>query len=116
MRPLRIAILDIVELPTRALWARVMNANFASIMPQVLGVWCERAGHRVSYACYTGFGDPVAEVPPDVDILFIGAFTQAAHFAYALSNLFRQRGVVAGSGGRLPVSSQLVWNSRRIWS
>ena len=78
MRPLRIAILDIVELPTRALWARVMNANFASIMPQVLGVWCERAGHRVSYACYTGFGDPVAEVPPDVDLLFIGAFTQAA--------------------------------------
>lgn len=99
MRRLRIGILDIVELPTRALWARVMNANFASIMPQVLAVWCERAGHRVTYACYTGFGDPVAELPPDIDLLFIGAFTQAAHFAYALSNLFRQRGVVTALGG-----------------
>ena len=35
--------------------ARVMNANFASIMPQILGVWCEELGHDVTLVCYTGF-------------------------------------------------------------
>ena len=99
MRQLHIGILDIVEIPTTALWSRVMNANLASIMPQVIGVWCEQAGHRVSYSCYTGFGDVLAELPPDLDLLFIGAFTQAAHFAYAISNLFRQRGAVTVLGG-----------------
>lgn len=43
-RKLRIGIIDLVTKgPTKALWARVMYANFASIMPQVLGVWCEES-------------------------------------------------------------------------
>ncbi len=99
MRQLHIGILDIVSLPEHSVWPRVMNANFASIMPQVLAAWCERAGHRVVYSCYTGFGDPLAELPEDLDLLFIGAFTQAAQFAYALSILFRQRGAVTVLGG-----------------
>ena len=99
MRRLRIGILDIVEIPTSGVWPRVMNANLASIMPQVLAVWCERAGHLVHYSCFTGFGDPLAELPADLDLLFIGAFTQAAQFAYAVSNLFRRRGVVTVLGG-----------------
>jgi hypothetical protein len=100
MRRLHIGILDLVtKNPTRALYARVMHANLASIMPQVLGVWCEQEGHRVTYVCYTGFEDLLAELPPDVDLLFIGAFTQAAQLAYALSNLFRQRGAVTVMGG-----------------
>jgi len=53
----------------------------------------------VSYSCFTGFGDPLAELPADLDLLFIGAFTQAAQFAYALSNLFRRRGAVTVLGG-----------------
>ena len=32
-------------------------------------------------------------------MLFIGAFTQSAQLAYALSNLFRQRGAVTVLGG-----------------
>lgn len=100
MRRLHIAVLDLVtKSPTRALYARVMHANLASIMPQVLGVWCERAGHRVTYVCYTGFEDLLKELPPDVDLLFIGAFTQAAQLAYALSALFRRRGAVTALGG-----------------
>ena len=99
MRQLRIGVLDIVDLPTRALWARVMNANFASIMPQVVAAWCEQAGHRVHYCCYTGFDDPLAALPAELDLVFIGAFTQAAHFAYALSHVFRQRGAVTVLGG-----------------
>jgi hypothetical protein len=95
-----IGILDLIAKgPHNSLYGRIMNANFASIMPQVLGVWCEEAGHRVHYLCYTGTENLLEEFPRDLDVLFIGAFTQAAQLAYALSNLFRQRGVITALGG-----------------
>jgi len=99
MRRLHIGVLDIVDTPTSGVFARVMNGNLASIMPQVIAAWCERAGHQVSYACYTGFGNVLEELPPDLDLLFIGAFTQAALFAYAISAFYRQRGTVTVLGG-----------------
>ncbi len=100
MRPRRVGIIDLVTKgPTKALYARVMNANLASIMPQVIGVWCEEDGHQVSFTCYTGFEDLIDELPPDLDVVFIGAFTQAAQLAYALSNLYRSRGAVTVLGG-----------------
>jgi len=83
-RKLRIGIIDLVTKgPTRALFARVMNANLASIMPQVVGVWCEELGHEVTFVCYTGFENLVDELPEQVDLLFICAFTEAALTAYA---------------------------------
>lgn len=100
MKQLRIGILDLVtKAPTRALYARVMNPNMSSIMPQALAVWCEEAGHDVHFICYTGFEDLLEELPEDLDILFIGAFTHAALLSYAISNMFRQRGVVTVLGG-----------------
>ena len=100
MRKLRIGIIDLVAKgPTRALFARVMNANFAAIMPQAIAVWCEQEGHDVTLVCYTGFEDLVEELPDNVDVVFIGAFTEAAQLAYALSNLFRSRGAVTVLGG-----------------
>jgi len=100
LRKLRVAVIDLVTKgPTRALYARVMNANLASIMPQVVGVWCEAEGHDVSFVCYTGLEDLVEELPEKVDLLFIGAFTEAAFLAYALSNLFRSKGAVTVLGG-----------------
>lgn len=100
MKKLRIGIVDLVARgPTRALFARVMNANLASIMPQVLGVWCRQAGHEVSFLCYTGFENLESALPADVDLVFIGCFTEAAHVAYALSNLYRSRGAVTALGG-----------------
>ncbi len=100
MRRLRIGILDLVsKAPTRALWARVMHANLASVMPQAVAVWCEQAGHDVRFVCYTGFENLLEELPRDTDIVFIGAFTQAAQLSYALSNIFRQRGAVTVLGG-----------------
>ena len=93
-------IIDLVAKgPTDALYARVMNANLASIMPQVVGVWCEARGHEVTYVCYTGLENLVDELPDDVDVVFICAFTEAAFLAYALSNLFRSRGAVTALGG-----------------
>lgn len=99
-KKLRIGIIDLVSKgPTKALWARVMYPNLASIMPQVLGVWCEEEGHDVTFVCYTGFENLLEELPEDTDLVFIGAFTQAAHLAYALSNLLRSKGIVTAIGG-----------------
>jgi hypothetical protein len=100
VKKLRVGIIDLVAKgPTDALYARVMNANFASIMPQVVGVWCEARGHEVTYVCYTGLENLEDELPDDVDVVFICAFTEAAFLAYALSSLFRSRGAVTALGG-----------------
>jgi len=100
MRRLRIGILDLVtKSPNPSLYGRVMNANLASIMPQVVGVWCEQEGHDVRVVCYTGMENLLEELPSDLDLVFIGAFTQSAQLAYALSNFFRQRGAVTVLGG-----------------
>ncbi len=96
----RVGILDLAtKNPRNALYGRLMNANLASIMPQVLAVWCEEAGHEVHYACFTG-GESITDLlPRDLDLIFIGAFTQAAQLAYALSNVYRQRGAITVLGG-----------------
>lgn len=100
MRRLRITVIDLTtERPTRALYARLMNANLASIMPQAIASWCEAAGHRVHFLCYTGFENLAEELRVDTDLAFIGAFTQAAHVAYAASNLLRVQGAVTALGG-----------------
>ena len=100
MRKLRIGILDLVtKAPTRSMWARVMHANFASIMPQMLGAWCKQDGHDVKLMCYTGFEKLPEDLPKDVDLFFISAFSHAAQLTYALSNLLRSRGVVTVLGG-----------------
>ncbi len=100
MRKLRIGIIDLVSKgPTRALWARVMNANLASIMPQAVAVWCKEEGHDVTFLSYTGFENLAEELPENVDLVFIGAFTEAAQVAYALSNQFQSRGAITVLGG-----------------
>src|SRR5262249_14296098 len=85
--------------PSRSLFLQFMGANLASIMPQVVGVWCRQEGHDVNLVCYTGAGDPLRILPDNLDIVFLGAFTEAAQTAYALSNFFRSRGAVTVLGG-----------------
>src|SRR6476646_3837185 len=100
MRRLRVGILDLVtKSPKVSLYGRLMNANLASIMPQVIGVWCEPERHDVTLVCYTGLEDLVSELPQDLDLLFLVACTQSAQLAYALTNLFRRRGTVTVLGG-----------------
>jgi len=76
-----------------------MNANLASIMPQVIAVWCEEFGHDVRFICYTGAEDLTAELLYETDVLFVGAFTRSAQTAYAISNLHRRNGAVTVLGG-----------------
>ncbi|MFQ5783489.1 MAG: B12-binding domain-containing radical SAM protein [Alphaproteobacteria bacterium] len=100
MKRLRITIIDLVSnKPARRLYARIMNPNFASIMPQAVGVWCEELGHDVRFICYTGFEDFSQELLNDTDVLFVSAFTLSAQFAYAISNLYRRQGAVTVLGG-----------------
>jgi radical SAM superfamily enzyme YgiQ (UPF0313 family) len=100
MKKLKIGIIDLVSKgPTSTLWARIMHANLASIMPQVVATWCENEGHEVKFICYTGLEKLEDELPRDVDVVFICSFTQAALLAYALSNYFRSKGAVTVLGG-----------------
>jgi hypothetical protein len=100
MTKLKIGVIDLVSKgPTNTLWAKIMHANLASIMPQVVSTWCEQLGHEVTMICYTGREDLAKELPKEVDIVFISSFTQAALLSYALSNYFRSKGVVTVLGG-----------------
>jgi hypothetical protein len=99
-RRLRVGVLDIVSNgPAHGLYSRLMNANLASIMPQVVAAWCEEAGHTVRFVCYTGYEDLGQELPADTDILFIAAFTESAQLAYAISAMYRARGTATVIGG-----------------
>ncbi len=100
MAKLNIGVIDLVSKgPSNTLWARIMHANLASIMPQVVATWCEQEGHTVKMICYTGFEDLNKELPKDVDLVFICSFTQAALLAYSISNFFRSKGAVTVLGG-----------------
>ena len=100
LKRLRVTIIDLVSnKPTGRLYARIMNPNFASIMPQTVAVWCQELGHDVRFICYTGFEDFSAELMDDTDVLFISAFTLSAQLAYAISSLYRRQGAVTVLGG-----------------
>jgi len=100
MRRLRVGVLDLVtKTPNPSLYGRLMHANLASIMPQVVAVWCEQAGHQVNLVCYTGMENLIEELPDGLDLLFVGAFTQSAQLAYAISAYYRSRGTVTVLGG-----------------
>ena len=62
-------------------------------------MWCRREGHDVTLLCYTGSGDLLRAPPDNTDVVFIGAFTESAQTAYALSNYFRSRGALTVLGG-----------------
>lgn len=99
-KSLNIAVLDLVaRQPTKSLYARIMNPNYTSVMPQFLAVWLEELGHRVHYTAYTGFENLYEELPDDIDVLFISTFTQTAFTAYSISNIFRQKKVITVLGG-----------------
>src|SRR6185295_2025451 len=98
--PRRVGIVDLIaRRATRSPYARLMNANFASIMPQAIAVWAAQLGCDVRYVIYTGSEALPDALPADVDVLFVSAFTPAAYLAYAISHRYRRRGVVTVLGG-----------------
>jgi hypothetical protein len=102
MPKLKVGVIDLVgKGPSHTLWAKIMHANLASVMPQVVATRCKKEGHDVFFVCYTGKEDLQKELPCDLDLVFITSFTQAALLAYALSNYFRSKGVITALGGPL---------------
>ncbi len=100
MRRLRVGVVDLIgNKPAPGLWNRLMRPNFASIMPQAVAVWCEELGHDVTFLCHTGYEDLNRELPADLDLLFVTAFTNAAQRAAAISNQYRAGGTVTVLGG-----------------
>ncbi len=100
MKRRRVLVLDLTTRGrARRAFRRLMNANFASIMPQAVAAWCEELGQEVVYVCYTGQEDLLALTSVDADVAFIGSFTQSALTAYALSAIFRRSGTLTALGG-----------------
>ncbi|HYH79790.1 MAG TPA: radical SAM protein [Longimicrobium sp.] len=97
---MRIGIIDLLgkEPPTNG-YSRLMRANNTSIMPQVVGVWCEEEGHQVHIAYYSGSELLAGGLPEELDLVFINAFSQAALLGYAFSAMYRARGVPTVIGG-----------------
>lgn len=100
---MRVGILDILALPARGpadhVYHRLLTKQFASITPQAISVWCRRMGHETFYATYHGAGDPRRLLPLDLDVVFIGCYTQASPLAYALALLYRRAGTRTVIGG-----------------
>ena len=105
MRKLTVGIIDILGKSTsRKGYSRYMRANFSSVMPQVVAVWCAELGHDVHMCYYDGPEVIAGGLPDDVDIIFMSAFSQTAQLAYALSNFYQSKGAVTVLGGPHPRS------------
>lgn len=100
---MKVGILDILTTPSSS-WAEtayngVLTKQYACITPQAIAVWCRQLGHRTHYATYHGTGDPKRLLSNDLDLVFIGAYTQASALAYALAKLYRREGTRTVIGG-----------------
>jgi hypothetical protein len=99
MKKLKISIIDLIHnSPSSSLYRRVMFANYVSIMPQIIGVWCTEEGHDVTYSIFTGSQNLKDLLSDSAELIFISSFTYTAQLAYALSNYFRLRGIVTVLG------------------
>ncbi|WP_204104017.1 MULTISPECIES: hypothetical protein [Spirulina sp. CCY15215] len=100
---MRVGILDIIVLPSTSLMDRVyhvmLSKQFASIVPQVISVWCRQLGHETFYATHYGAGDAFRLLPDDLDVVFFGCCSLASPLAYALAKFYRKAGTTTVIGG-----------------
>ena len=87
MRKLRVCVIDLVSRGPCSLFMRVMAPNLASIMPQVVAVWCSQEGMRSPSSLHRRREPDRRRCLPTPTWSFIGAFTEAAQTAYALEPL-----------------------------
>jgi hypothetical protein len=101
---MRVGIIDLLDdAPSRSwgarLYGRYFRKQFMAITPQAVAVWCRSLGHEVYYATYYGQQDPLSLIPKDIDVLFVGSYTQCSALAYALARIFRRQKVLTVIGG-----------------
>jgi len=105
MKKLRVGIIDILgKSESQSAYGSFIQATYASIMPQVIGVWCEEMGHDVSIAYLAGPRVLAGELRDDLDIAFVSSYTFTAQVAYAVSAYLRSKGTVTVIGGPHPRS------------
>jgi hypothetical protein len=81
------------------LYAAYFTRMLVSITPQAVAVWCRQLGHEVFYATYYGQKDPRRLLPDELDVIFVGAYTQASALAYALAKFYRKEKTLTVIGG-----------------
>ena len=101
---MRIGILELMSAGSARRWdhsaySYLVTKQYASIMPQVVSVWCRSLGHQVFYATYFGNGYPDQLLPDDLDVVFISTYTHASALAYALAKLYRNGNTLTVIGG-----------------
>ena len=104
MKKLRVGVIEMISDSVWQNWGtRFYGARFkrhyASIMPQVVAVWCQQLGHDVTYATYFGQQDPESLLPRELDVLFVSTYTHASAAACALARLHSRRGALTVIGG-----------------
>jgi radical SAM superfamily enzyme YgiQ (UPF0313 family) len=104
LKKLRIGVIEFISDSIWQNWGtRFYGARFkrhyASIMPQVVAVWCQQLGHDVVYATYYGQQDPESLLPSHLDVLFVASYTHASAAACALAKIHRGRGALTVIGG-----------------
>ena len=104
MKSLRVGVIELISDSVWQNWGtRFYGARFkrhyASIMPQVVAVWCQQLGHDVTYSTYFGQQDPESLLPQQLDVLFVSTYTHASATAYALARLHSSRGALTIIGG-----------------
>lgn len=97
----RVGVIDLVNntAVSRNSFTRLQDANQSNIMTEVVAVWCEQAGHRVTFLNSAGELPGPDRLAAEWDVVIISAFTRSAQLAYALGHFFRSRGIVAILGG-----------------
>ena len=96
---MRISIIDLLSdtlLGGRAgrLYGLYFRKQFMAITPQAVAAWCRSLGHEVHYATYWGQTDPLSLIPDEVDVVFVGSYTQSSALAYALAMAVKRRGAL----------------------
>src|SRR3990172_2389784 len=103
IKKMRIGVLELQSYPANHAWDYIehffSNKQYASITPQAISFWCRQMGHQVYYVTYPGFGDPISNMPDDLDIVFIATHTLTAPLAYALCKVYRGEGTRTVLGG-----------------
>jgi hypothetical protein len=104
LKRLRVGVIELISDSVWQNWGtRYYGARFkrhyASIMPQVVAVWCQQLGHDVTYSTYFGQQDPESLLPRQLDVLFVSTYTHASATACALARLHGSRGALTVIGG-----------------
>jgi hypothetical protein len=91
---MKIGVLELISdtvLPPMnlSLFNLFVTRQSASIMPQVVSVWCRQMGHDVSYAAFYGQKDPLQLLPRSLDVVFISCFSRGSGLAYALARCLK---------------------------